>query len=755
MNANMSEQPKARQRFQFFSDLSLRIKLIVIFLTLATLTGGVVALFTDRAVRGELITKVGASLNDDVAAKAGSIGDLLNVENDKLQAFALSKVVQDTAEEISNGYDLEAGSIQSQIHALDEQWTTATDNSALVQRYIKNVVGGELKEYSDTFPENLDVMVTDKFGALVAATQPPTHFLQTDEEWWQAAWNNGQGKDYMSQPIFDENTHSYTIIIAQPLLGHNSSQIIGILRSIVDLSSIIDLASNTQIGRTGRLEILVNGNQLVRAKDSKATQIDTAILTQLQTSENATYAEMDFDGVPSLVSQSPISSANNSEIVKALGWKLLLHQEKEESLEVLTNMDQTALMITLAAVVIAGVLALGVAQVITRPIAQLSQTVRQITAGDLSRRVTLTQSDEIGQLANSFNQMTDGLQRMVEAEQTSKTYLENKVTGYMDFVRKVANGDLTERLELTGAINSDDDLIQLGVNLNAMVESLSTMALRTREAAVGISSAAAEILAATTQQIASATEQEAAVTQTMTTVEEVRATVKQTSERAQGVAEASRQSVEISRGGQDSVVDTVNGMKLIRQRVGNIAENILSLSERTQQIGEIIDTVNEIADQSKLLALNASIEAARAGEEGKGFAVVAMEVRQLAEQSRDATARVRDILNQIQQATNTAVMVTDEGSKGAESGMELVELAGESIRDLSRTIEEASQAAMQIAASTNQQNNGMDQLATAIMSIKQATTQTAASTRQAERSAQDLNEMALQMQTAIAGYQLN
>ena len=93
------------------------------------------------------------------------------------------------------------------------------------------------------------------------------------------------------------------------------------------------------------------------------------------------------------------------------------------------------------------------------------------------------------------------------------------------------------------------------------------------------------------------------------------------------------------------------------------------LSERTQQIGEIIDAVNALADQSKLLALNASIEAARAGEEGKGFAVVAMEVRQLAEQSRGATSRVRDILSEIQDATNMAVMVTEEGSKGAENGM--------------------------------------------------------------------------------------
>ena len=97
--------------------------------------------------------------------------------------------------------------------------------------------------------------------------------------------------------------------------------------------------------------------------------------------------------------------------------------------------------------------------------------------------------------------------------------------------------------------------------------------------------------------------------------------------------------------------------------MANIAETILALSEQTQQIGDIIATVNDIADQSNLLALNAAIEAARAGEAGKGFAVVAGEVRSLAEQSRQATAQVKEILGDIQKATNTAVMVTEEGTK--------------------------------------------------------------------------------------------
>jgi methyl-accepting chemotaxis protein len=385
-------------------------------------------------------------------------------------------------------------------------------------------------------------------------------------------------------------------------------------------------------------------------------------------------------------------------------------------------------------------------------LSHITTVAEHFTSGDLSQRVSVDGEDEIGMLAYAFNAMADNVQRMKD----DQIALEATVTHYMTFVESVAKGNLTARLQLTrehGGHNNDE-LYRLGVNLNAMVEGLSETAQQIRHVSSGVAAAAAEILAATTQQNASSTEQDAAVTQTMATAEEVRTTVQQTADRAQAVANLSQRSLDVSRAGETSVIDTVNGMNLLRKWVGIIAENILILSERTQQIGEIIGTVNDIADQSKMLALNASIEAARAGEEGKGFAVVAMEVRQLAEQSRAATARVRDILNEIQQATNTAVMVTEEGSKGADSGVALVERAGEAIRNLAATIEEAAQSAAQIAASTQQQTNGMEQLTMAMASIQRATAQAVASTRQAEENARQLDEMARQMENTVARYML-
>lgn len=325
---------------------------------------------------------------------------------------------------------------------------------------------------------------------------------------------------------------------------------------------------------------------------------------------------------------------------------------------------------------------------------------------------------------------------------------------YLAFMERVANGDLTSRLDLSHLDGHNPALVQLGYNLNTMIEGLHAMALQLKNEAESVSAAASEILSATNEQIIAATEQDSSVTQTSATVNEVRATVAETAERAQAVAETAQKSVDVSRAGEQAVADTINGMHMIRQRVEGIADTILILSEHTQQIGEIIATVNAIADQSKLLALNASVEAARAGEEGKGFAVVAAEVRSLAEQSREAVSQVRDILSEIQQTTNTAVMVTEQGTKGVDNGMTLVERAGEAIRDLAGAIEEASAAAVQIAASTRQQTVGVDQLSEAMQDIRDMTATNLSSTMRVERAARELNQVARRMEVAVSQFKL-
>ncbi len=146
----------------------------------------------------------------------------------------------------------------------------------------------------------------------------------------------------------------------------------------------------------------------------------------------------------------------------------------------------------------------------------------------------------------------------------------------------------------------------------------------------------------------------------------------------------------------------------------SIAETVVKLSDQSQAIEEIIGAVQDLADQSNLLAVNASIEAARAGDHGKGFAVVAHEIKTLADQSREATAQVRAILDDTRKWVSAVVMATEQGGKAVEAGMQQSVLAGEAIRSLADSVAASSQAASVIDAQSEQQMTGVDQVAGAI-----------------------------------------
>jgi methyl-accepting chemotaxis protein len=260
-----------------------------------------------------------------------------------------------------------------------------------------------------------------------------------------------------------------------------------------------------------------------------------------------------------------------------------------------------------------------------------------------------------------------------------------------------------------------------------------------------LATSAAEILSTTTEQASGATESLAAVTQTAATVDEVVQTAEQSTERARGVATSAQRAADIGRQGKEAISTTIEGINDVRERVGAMQERMVELSEQAQAIGEIIATVSDLAEQTNLLALNAAIEAARAGEQGRGFAVVAGEVKNLAEQSKAGTVRVRQILEQVQRAATAAVAVTEEGNRKVNDVSNQVKEAGETIRQLAEAISGASQAAAQIAASAGQQSTGMSQIKQAIGNIQQAAQQNLAATRQAESAAQELNRVGSQL----------
>ena len=316
---------------------------------------------------------------------------------------------------------------------------------------------------------------------------------------------------------------------------------------------------------------------------------------------------------------------------------------------------------------------------------------------------------------------------------------------------RVAGGDLTVTVPVT---DSPDELTFLLRTLQRMVDNLRSQTQAIQEGINVLAAAAGEILSSTAQIASAAAETATAVNETTVTVEEVKQTTELSTQKARNVAESAQRSLTVSRQGRKSVEDTVHGMGRIREQMETVAESIVSLSEQSQAIGEIIATVNDLAEQSNLLAVNAAIEAAKAGEHGKGFAVVAQEVRSLAEQSKQATAQVRTILNDIQKATNAAVMATEQGSKAVEAGEKQSVEAGEAILLLSDSITESASSSAQIAASSQQQMVGMDQVALAMENIKDASTMSVSSSQQTEQSAQNLHELGQMLKQLVARFKL-
>lgn len=366
--------------------------------------------------------------------------------------------------------------------------------------------------------------------------------------------------------------------------------------------------------------------------------------------------------------------------------------------------------------------------------------------------VDLGQSQILDVFNNAYTSAYGVLLLVVIIGIVSTVVIQRSITiplaAFMQFVERVGTGDLTQQADATRG----DELGKLGQSLNEMVSGLRDMALQTSAVTESLNSAAAEILASTQQQAAGTGEQAAAVQQTTATVEEISQSGAQISSRAKQVAAAAEATSAAGSSGLQAVQETNRTMDSIREQAEAVAETVVILSEKTQAVGEIIAAVNDIAEQSNLLALNAAIEAAAAGEQGRSFSVVAGEMKNLAEQSKQATVQVRTILEDIQKGINNSVMLTEEAVKRVESGKRQADVGERTIREMSGSLQESIQAFQQILGATNQQQIGLEQVTQALKDIRQASEQTAVSTSQLEKAAANLNALGQQLRKAMERY---
>ena len=270
-----------------------------------------------------------------------------------------------------------------------------------------------------------------------------------------------------------------------------------------------------------------------------------------------------------------------------------------------------------------------------------------------------------------------------------------------------------------------------------------------QQATQAIASSSTEIAATLEEQERTANQQAAAVNETTTTMNELSTSSKSTAEQASSAVTDAKQALNLTENGSQAVEKTLEGMANLREKVDAIAQQIIRLSEQTNQIGNISKLVSDLANQTNMLALNAAVEAVRAGEHGKGFAVVAAEIRKLSDESQKSAQRINTLVGDIQNAINSTVIVTEEGTKTVLSGVEIAQMTAEALMGVSDAVNNVVLNNQQISLNTQQQAIAISQVLEAMNSINQGANETANGLNQTKMGLQKLNQVALELQSSI------
>ncbi|KTD54873.1 chemotaxis signal transducer [Legionella sainthelensi] len=406
----------------------------------------------------------------------------------------------------------------------------------------------------------------------------------------------------------------------------------------------------------------------------------------------------------------------------------LLSQEIEKNTtkinKSLVSIKNSAYWLLILAIILTIIVPYITSRAMSIPIDKAIDIAEQIAAGERDIIIHIPTRDKLGKLLLSLKAMQEAIKKneaiLRTKEEESRILFEKLVNSskkFREHSSKVAAGDLREHLE----IDQEDVLQDLGKDLNLMTDGLASITKKITAAGNEIVIMVETILTSANEQAESITSQASAINEISASLEEIDKSSKQTMAKAQTLREVAKNTYEQGKLGTESVAQSIEGINALEEKMKLIAQTILDLSTHTQQIGDITSVVNTLAQQSKMLALNASIEASKAGEAGKGFAAVATEVRNLAEQSEQSTVQVQKILEDIRRTTEKAVTVTEEGAKALESGTKLIDKAGQVIQTLSKMINEASISSQHIEVAIRQEAVGIEQIVESMNEINRTT----------------------------------
>jgi twitching motility protein PilJ len=335
----------------------------------------------------------------------------------------------------------------------------------------------------------------------------------------------------------------------------------------------------------------------------------------------------------------------------------------------------------------------------------------------------------------------------LQAKQTERN--QAAIVRLLDELDSLADGDLTVMATVTEDITG-----AIADSINFAIEKLRELVITLNDSAIMVDGAAKQT-DLTAQQLSEASEtQSNQIEAASEAILSMVASIEEISGNAERSSDVARHSVDVAHKGGDAVRRTIEGMNTIRETIQDTAKRIKRLGESSQEIGNIIELINDIADQTNILALNASIQASMAGEAGRGFAVVADEVQRLAERSANATKKIEVLVRTIQTDTKEAVVSMERSTTDVVGGALLAENAGAALEEIEQVSNQIASLVQNISGSARTQATAAATVTRNVDVLQEINMQTRVGTSATTESIRKLAELAAQLRKSVAGFRL-
>ena len=386
---------------------------------------------------------------------------------------------------------------------------------------------------------------------------------------------------------------------------------------------------------------------------------------------------------------------------------------------------------------------------IMSPLNQLLQAASKIEGGANDVRIKLRTKDELGSIGRAFDKLLDERIASLKATAADNERLNNSVIGLFTAMGALSQKDLTVRAPVT-----DDIIGTLGDAINQLTDVTATVLLHVTKVA-GVVEAASERMKQQSDVVNEmAKEEDVIVVRLISNLETAMASIGEVAIFARDSNRAAAEATKSTESAMETVQATLVGMNAIRETISEMEKRIKRLGERSQEISQIVNLINTISERTHVLSLNAAMQAAMAGEAGRGFAVVAEEVQRLAENSRQATGQIANLVQNIQVETNDTIATVNKTIEQVVNESELAHNAGERMRETHEATARLVRLVATIATSSAEQTKIAAVLRTAADEIAQFTEKTAEQLVAQNQSAASLVSASQKLVDAISVFKL-